>query len=554
MGHQIFLPFVACTIALLASSSLVSAEVVKHSSHIPNSARKMLACLVERFVAENDTDSILEPEKSEDSILKDLDIEGSIDYGLTTTDIASKDFGGIYAVKPLAFIRPAGADDIARVIRRALQSPTITVAARGNGHSINGQAMADHGLVIDMKSMGQNNRIDVNVASMYVDVGGGVLWTDVLKRCLGYGLAPKSWTDYLDLTVGGTLSNAGVSGQAFRFRPQTSTVMELEVVTGIGVRTVCSNSQNSELFFSVLGGLGQFGIITRARIMLQHAPDMVRWIRVVYSEFDEFTRDAELLIMSEESFNYVEGFVIVNSDNPVTGWPSVPLASNQSFDPTHLPKKTGPVLYFLELALHYNKHDDSSTVNTLVEKLLRRLTFVEQLRFEIDSTYMDFLLRVNHAEQAARGSGIWDTPHPWLNMFVFKRDIAAFNRVVFQNIIKGGVNGPLLTYPLLRSKWDSRSSVVLPQSDIFYLVALLRFTHAHPTESKIKQMVAQNNEIVQTCIKNGFDFKLYLPHYESTVEWKKHFGDQWIRFVERKSQFDPKAVLAPGQKIFTRND
>ncbi|PHU28767.1 Cytokinin dehydrogenase 7 [Capsicum chinense] len=167
---------------------------------------------------------------------------------------------------------------------------------------------------------------------------------------------------------------------------------------------------------------------------------------------------------------------------------------------------------------------------------------------------MDFLLRVNHAEQAARGSGIWDTPHPWLNMFVSKRDIAAFNRVVFQNIIKGGVNGPLLTYPLLRSKWDSRSSVVLPQSDIFYLVALLRFTHAHPKESEIKQMVAQNNEIVQTCIKNGFDFKLYLPHYESTVEWKKHFGDQWIRFVERKSQFDPKAVLAPGQKIFTRND
>ncbi|KAF3613876.1 Cytokinin dehydrogenase 7 [Capsicum annuum] len=189
--------------------------------------------------------------------------------------------------------------------------------------------MADHGLVIDMKSMGDNNRIDVNVASMYVDVGGRVLWTDVLKRCLGYSLAPKSWTDYLDLTVGGTLSNAGISGQAFRFRPQMSTVMELEVGTGNGVKTVCSNSQNSDLFFSVLGGFGQFGIITRARIMLQHAADMVRWIRVVYSEFNEFTRDAELQIMSEESFNYVEGFVIVNSDDPVTGWPSVPLASNQ---------------------------------------------------------------------------------------------------------------------------------------------------------------------------------------------------------------------------------
>lgn len=95
--------------------------------------------------------------------------------------------------------------------------------------------------------------------------------------------------------------------------------------------------------------------------------------------------------------------------------------------------------------------------------------------------------------------------------------------------------------------------MVLPQGEIFYLVALLRFTHENPKVSEIKQMVAQNQEVVQTCIKNGFDFKLYFPHYESTVEWKSHFGDQWERFVDRKRQFDPKAILAPGQKIFTRN-
>lgn len=96
---------------------------------------------------------------------------------------------------------------------------------------------------------------------------------------------------------------------------------------------------------------------------------------MVYSEFDEFTHDAELLITSQESFNYVEGFVFVNSDDPVTGWPSVPLNSNQSFDPTLLPNKTGPVLYYLEVALHYNNHDDPSTVNMVnlsISKLFHR--------------------------------------------------------------------------------------------------------------------------------------------------------------------------------------
>lgn len=97
---------------------------------------------------------------------------------------------------------------------------------------------------------------------------------------------------------------------------------------------------------------------------------------MVYSEFNDFTRDAELLITSEETFNYVEGFVFVNSNDSVTGWPSVPLNSNQSFDPTLLPKTAGPVLYYLELTLHYNNHDDPSTVNMVNLSILKRVHFI----------------------------------------------------------------------------------------------------------------------------------------------------------------------------------
>lgn len=40
----------------------------------------------------------------------------------------------------------------------------------------------------------------------------------------------------------------------------------------------CSPQLNPELFYGVLGGLGQFGIISRARIVLYHAPERVRII------------------------------------------------------------------------------------------------------------------------------------------------------------------------------------------------------------------------------------------------------------------------------------
>lgn len=46
--------------------------------------------------------------------------------------------------------------------------------------------------------------------------------------------------------------------------------------TGKGELITCSKDQNSELFYAVLGGLGQFGVITRARIALERAPRRVK--------------------------------------------------------------------------------------------------------------------------------------------------------------------------------------------------------------------------------------------------------------------------------------
>ena len=93
----------------------------------------------------------------------------------------------------------------------------------------------------------------------------------------------------------------------------------------------------------------------------------MRWIRLVYSEFDEFTRDAEFLVSQPqgESFDYVEGFVFVNSDDPVNGWPSVTLDPNQWFDPDLLPRSSGEVLYCLEVGLHFNHYDHPSTVDSV---------------------------------------------------------------------------------------------------------------------------------------------------------------------------------------------
>lgn len=47
------------------------------------------------------------------------------------------------------------------------------------------------------------------------------------------------------------------------------------ISAGRGELITCSESRNADLFYGVLGGLGQFGIITQARIALEPAPLMV---------------------------------------------------------------------------------------------------------------------------------------------------------------------------------------------------------------------------------------------------------------------------------------
>jgi cytokinin dehydrogenase len=168
-----------------------------------------------------------------------LGIAARIRTDRNSTAKASTDFGQMVKAAPEAVFHPATPADIAALIRFSASSAApFPVAPRGEGHSWRGQALAPGGVVVDMSSLGRGHRAPrINVyaagAEPFVDVGGEQLWIEVLRATLQHGLAPRVWTDYLRLTVGGTLSNAGIGGQAFRHGPQIANVHELDVVTGI---------------------------------------------------------------------------------------------------------------------------------------------------------------------------------------------------------------------------------------------------------------------------------------------------------------------------------
>ncbi|KAF9596889.1 hypothetical protein IFM89_013937 [Coptis chinensis] len=303
------------------------------------------------------------PLTSSTSSLKALNLDGYLDFD--SVGLAAKDFGNQYHYYPLAILHPYSVLDIATTVSYIFQMGSyseLTIAARGNGHSTQGQAQSHRGVVIKMESLlTPEPKVHSGKKFSYIDVSGGELWINVLHESLKYGLTPKSWTDYLHLSVGGTLSNAGISGQAFKHGPQISNVHQLEVVTGTGELKICSEKQNADLFHGVLGGLGQFGIITRAKIKLQPAPKMVKWIRVVYMDFFMFTKDQEHLISSKKTFDFIEGFVAINRSGLLNNWrssfsPRYPLEASQF-------NSDGKILFCLEMAMYFTPSETDNNTN-----------------------------------------------------------------------------------------------------------------------------------------------------------------------------------------------
>lgn len=172
--------------------------------------------------------------------LQNLDLAPRLHFDPDSIESASSDYGNIVHENPAAVLYPSSVDDILNLIKFSYNySVPLTVAARGHGHSIRGQAMAYNGAVIDMMRLRDHkNETGITISNspslgFYADVGGEQLWIDVLHATMEHGLAPVSWTDFLYLSVGGTLSNAGISGQTFRYGPQISNVYEMDVITGM---------------------------------------------------------------------------------------------------------------------------------------------------------------------------------------------------------------------------------------------------------------------------------------------------------------------------------
>jgi FAD/FMN-containing dehydrogenase len=185
-------------------------------------------------------------------------------------DDARAVWNGMYDRRPAVIARCAGVADVIQAVDFA-RANALEVAVRGGGHSANGYSTCDDGLVIDLSPM---KGIRVDPESHTVRAEAGLTWGEFDKETQAFGLA----------VTGGRFSTTGIAGLALgsgsgwlerKCGLTGDNLLSADVVTADGRLVKCSPRENSDLYWGIRGGGGNFGIVTSFVFRLHEVGPMI---------------------------------------------------------------------------------------------------------------------------------------------------------------------------------------------------------------------------------------------------------------------------------------
>ena len=159
--------------------------------------------------------------------------------------------------RPAVIVRCLGTADVVACVRAAREHG-LPLSIKGGGHNIAGLAVCDGGLMLDMSLM---RGVWVDPAARVARAQAGCLLGDVDRETELHGLAAVlgfvSNTGCAGLTLGG-----GFGYLTRRFGWTSDNLVSIDLVTADGRPIRASERENSDLFWGLRGGGGNFGVAT----------------------------------------------------------------------------------------------------------------------------------------------------------------------------------------------------------------------------------------------------------------------------------------------------
>jgi len=182
---------------------------------------------------------------------------------------ARKVYNGMIDKHPAAVVRCSGPADVAAVIALA-RTDGFDLSVRGGAHSAPGFGTNEGGLVIDLSGL---KDVAVSTDTQTVRAGGGCTWAEFNEATNAHGLATTGGiigsTGIAGLTLGG-----GIGYLARKYGLSCDNLVSAEVVTADGQVLTASETNNSDLFWALRGGGGNFGVVTTFQYRLHPVADI----------------------------------------------------------------------------------------------------------------------------------------------------------------------------------------------------------------------------------------------------------------------------------------
>ena len=177
--------------------------------------------------------------------------------GAANYDEARKVYNGMINKRPGMLVKCVDVADVISAVNFGREN-NLLVAVRGGGHNGGGLGICDDGLVIDLAGI---KFIRVDVASKTVRVGGGNIWGEVDHATHPFGLAVPAGV-VSTTGVGGLTLGGGVGHLTRKYGLTIDNLLEADMVLADGSFVTVNKDQNSDLFWAIRGGGGNFGIVT----------------------------------------------------------------------------------------------------------------------------------------------------------------------------------------------------------------------------------------------------------------------------------------------------
>ena len=157
---------------------------------------------------------------------------------------------------PELIVRPLDVADVVTAVRFA-RDADLPVAVRGGGHGVAGHCMGDGSLVVDLRLM---REVAVDPELRTATCGGGSLWEDLDTPAQRHGLATPGGT-FGDTGIAGLTLGGGIGHLTPSYGLSLDNLLRATVVTADGDVLTASETENTDLFWALRGGGGNFGIV-----------------------------------------------------------------------------------------------------------------------------------------------------------------------------------------------------------------------------------------------------------------------------------------------------